>query len=127
MKIVLWDIDQKSIDSVAKDIQEQKGQAFVYCCDVSKKEEVYATAKKVQMEVGHVDILVNNAGIVTGQKLLNSSDENISRLMDVNVMAHFWVSCSFFNTVLSYDFLYHYQSPPSALLSPSSLPPSPSQ
>lgn len=90
--MVLWDINKGNIDSVAKEIEQQKGQAFSYQCDVSKKEEVHETARKVQLEVGHIDILVNNAGVVTGKKLLDCSDDDISRTMDVNVMAHFWVS-----------------------------------
>lgn len=47
---------------------------------------------KVKRDVGEVDILVNNAGIVTGKKFLECKDELIQKTMDVNIMAHFWVS-----------------------------------
>ena len=37
-------------------------------------------------------ILINNAGIVTGKKFLESPDALIEKTVQVNSMAHFWVS-----------------------------------
>ena len=49
------------------------------------------------VEAGRVDILVNNAGCVTGKRLLDCTDEEIRRSMEVNTLAHFWtVVCPFF-------------------------------
>ena len=45
-------------------------------------------------DVGDVDILVNNAGIVTGRKLLDTSDTAdalMVKTMEVNSISHFWV------------------------------------
>ena len=39
-------------------------------------------------------MLVNNAGIVTGKKILESSDELMVKTMEVNSISHFWVSHS---------------------------------
>ena len=47
---------------------------------------------QVKQDVGQIDILVNNAGIVTGKKFLDCSDSMIQKTMDVNIIAHFWVS-----------------------------------
>ena len=58
----------------------------------SKREEVYAVADKVRQDVGDVTILVNNAGIVTGKKFMDSPDNMIIKTMEVNSLAHFWVS-----------------------------------
>jgi len=46
----------------------------------------------VKSEVGCVDILVNNAGVVTGKKILDSSDSMMKKTMDINALAHFWVN-----------------------------------
>ena len=46
----------------------------------------------MKKDVGQVDILINNAGIVTGKKFLQCSDSMIQKTMEVNIMAHFWVS-----------------------------------
>lgn len=47
---------------------------------------------QVKREVGDVSILVNNAGIVTGKKFMDAPDSLIEKTVEVNIMAHFWVS-----------------------------------
>ena len=63
-----------------------------YVCDCSKQEDVCRVAEKVKVDVGDVDILVNNAGILSGKQLMKLKDAEIQRTMDINIMAHFWVS-----------------------------------
>lgn len=58
---------------------------------------------QVKREVGDVSILVNNAGIVTGQKFIDAPDSLIEKTMEVNVMAHFWVSLEPHLTLFSAD------------------------
>ena len=43
-------------------------------------------------ELGEVSILINNAGIVSGTKLLDTPDAKIIKTMEVNSLAHAWVS-----------------------------------
>lgn len=61
-------------------------------CDVSNREEVFKVAEKVREEVGHVTILINNAGIMPCRTIMNYTPEEIKRIFDINVLAHFWVS-----------------------------------
>ncbi len=89
---MLWDINEENMNKVADEIIGLNGEAFSYVCDVTKKDEVYETARKVKLNVGDVDILVNNAGVVTGKNFLSCSDKDIEKTMNVNLMAHFWVS-----------------------------------
>ena len=89
---MLWDINEENMGKVVDEIVAVNGQAFFYVCDVTKKEEVYETASKVKDDVGNVDILVNNAGVVVGKNFLSCSDKEIEKTMNVNLMAHFWVS-----------------------------------
>ena len=63
-----------------------------YRCNVADREEVLRVAKKVKEEVGDVTILINNAGIVFVKSFLNQSPDEIIRVIDVNVIAHYWVS-----------------------------------
>lgn len=82
-----------SVDGEEGDVSQIQPQVYTYLCDVSKREEVYLTADKVQREVGNIDILINNAGVVSGRHLLECPDELLERTMMVNCHAHFWVSC----------------------------------
>lgn len=70
-------------------------------CDVSNREEVFKVADRVKEEVGNVTILINNAGIMPCHTFLDHSPEEIKRIFDVNVMAHFWVNCIVSSTFLS--------------------------
>ncbi len=58
-------------------IQRAGGEAYSYACDLSRKEDIYATADKILDEVGPVSMLINNAGIVSGQRLLDIPDGEI--------------------------------------------------
>ncbi|RZF32774.1 hypothetical protein LSTR_LSTR016821 [Laodelphax striatellus] len=60
-------------------------------CDVSNREEVLALAARVRAEVGDVTMLVNNAGIMPCRPLPNHKPEEIRKIFDVNVLAHFWI------------------------------------
>jgi len=42
--------------------------------------------------VGNVTILINNAGIAAGKEFFETQDELFIKTMEVNVLAHFWVS-----------------------------------
>ena len=90
--MVIWDINSDGLEAVAKEIEAAGGVAHFYECNLRDRNEVYKMAKKVREEVGEVSLLVNNAGIVTGKKLLETSDEEILATFDVNSLAHFWVS-----------------------------------
>lgn len=57
--------------------------------DVTDRAAVAALAKSLEP----VDVLVNNAGVVQAGGLLDVTDQQISTIIDVNLMAHFWV-CS---------------------------------
>lgn len=61
---------------------------------MSNREEVLALAKSVKTEVGTVSVLVNNAGIMPTHPFEKHSADEIRKIMDINVMAHFWVSIS---------------------------------
>ncbi|KAF7647904.1 hypothetical protein LDENG_00164900 [Lucifuga dentata] len=91
--LVLWDINQDGMKETAR-LAKQRGAVRVhyYLCDCSDKSEVYRVADQVKREVGDVSILVNNAGIVTGKKFMDAPDSLIEKTVEVNTMAHFWVS-----------------------------------
>jgi all-trans-retinol dehydrogenase (NAD+) len=75
-------------DTASIIIRESGKEARSYTCDVSDRDAVFDLAKKV----GHVDILVNNAGILSSVSLLDATPEQLTEIMDVNTVSHFWVS-----------------------------------
>lgn len=64
---------------------------MVYRCDVSNRQEISTLGDTIRKEVGDVTVLVNNAGIMPCHPFSSSSQEEIKKIFDINVFAHFWV------------------------------------
>ncbi len=100
-KVVIWDLDRERLGRTVGELNgDHQPRAFGYVCDVSDREEVYATAARVRREVGPVQILVNNAGRVSGSSLLQCGDEAVERTMAVNTLALFWTCKAFLPDML---------------------------
>jgi len=99
--LVLWDINEEGVNKVKEEVLALGVRCHAYSCDVSKRENVYKTAKQVQKDAGDVTILINNAGIVTGKTLLEADDNLIEKTFNVNTVAHFWTIKSFLPSMLN--------------------------
>ncbi|RWS31895.1 Short-chain dehydrogenase/reductase family 16C member 6-like protein [Leptotrombidium deliense] len=93
--VVLWDVNANGLNEANTAVKAIGGQCRTYLCDITKREEVYATAKAVREEVGIVTILVNNAGIVSAKYFLDIPDQSIIKTMEVNCMSQFWTCKAF--------------------------------
>jgi all-trans-retinol dehydrogenase (NAD+) len=102
-RLVLWDIDEAGLQIVRDELRAAGAEADIYTCDLSSREAVQAAAAKTLAESGPIDILVNNAGIVSGQDILDISDDAIERTFDVNVLALFWTVRAFLPAMLERD------------------------
>ena len=72
-------------EDVAKWIRDKGRRAIAVKADVARRTEVEAMFDKVWKELGPVDILVNNAGIETIVPFLELTDDQWTRLVDVNL------------------------------------------
>mmetsp|Transcript_10914 Transcript_10914/g.40698 ORF Transcript_10914/g.40698 Transcript_10914/m.40698 type:complete len:320 (-) Transcript_10914:172-1131(-) len=87
--LVLLDLRKEAMNEVAEYItNEYKVNVETYACDVSNVDMVNEVAAKV----GKIDVLVNNAGTVIGKPLLELSDNEIRRTINVNTFSHFWMT-----------------------------------
>ncbi|XP_011640988.1 short-chain dehydrogenase/reductase family 16C member 6-like [Pogonomyrmex barbatus] len=99
--VVCWDQNEEINKKTMNDIKKMgKNSVYAYQCDVSDRKEVFRVAEKVKKEVGDVTILINNAGIVYVKSFLNHSLDEIKRVIDVNVMAHFWTLKAFLPSMI---------------------------
>jgi len=79
-------------EDVAKWVRSKGRRAMAVQADVANRAQVEAMVDKVWKELGPVDILVNNAGIETIVPFLELTDEQWTRLTDVNLRGN-WL-CS---------------------------------
>ncbi|KAL8891810.1 MAG: hypothetical protein Q9215_001246 [Flavoplaca cf. flavocitrina] len=58
-------------------------------CDISSPEDVSNCASLVRSKVGIPTIIINNAGVGEGPPLLNTTEESVSKVFEVNILSHF--------------------------------------
>jgi glucose 1-dehydrogenase/3-oxoacyl-[acyl-carrier protein] reductase len=75
----------KQAEDVAKYVQAKGRKAIVVKGDVSKRADAEAMIDTAWKEMGGLDILVNNAGIETIVPFLELTDDQWTRLVDVNL------------------------------------------
>lgn len=90
-RVLVWDLDARAGIAVRDEIRAAGGRAEAQAVDVTDRRAVQEAAAGA----GTVDVLVNNAGVVSGRKLLDATDQDIERTMNVNVMALYWVTRAF--------------------------------
>jgi len=83
-RVVLIDIDQKSLDTVLNEIDAQDNALGIYA-DVSKKEDVQKAVEKAINHYNVVDVLVNNAGTQILNPLHMMSEESWDFVIDTNL------------------------------------------
>ncbi len=72
-------------ERVADYVRAKGRRAIAVKADVANRADVEAMVEKVWNELGPVDILVNNAGIETIVPFLELTDEQWTRLTDINL------------------------------------------
>ena len=78
-RLVLWDINQETLDQAVRDLGDA---ATGHLVDIANPEEVRTAAA----DAGPIDILVNNAGIIVGKPAAEHTAADIDRTMGVNAL-----------------------------------------
>ena len=79
----------QAADLVAAEIQAQGGQAVANHDTVATREGVDGILWAAQSKFGRVDVWVNNAGILRDRTLLNLTDEDFDRVLEVHLRGTF--------------------------------------
>lgn len=79
-------------DSLKREYEGQEDRVLYISCDVSKKASVDAAIAAVIERFDHIDVLFNIAGVIGRQSLLDSTEEQWRRVIDINLNGTFFVS-----------------------------------
>jgi glucose 1-dehydrogenase/3-oxoacyl-[acyl-carrier protein] reductase len=85
----------QAAEDVAASLRCKGRRAMTVQADVANRAEVEAMVDRVWSELGPIDILVNNAGIETIVPFLEITDEQWTRLVDVNLRGEWLCSQAF--------------------------------
>jgi NAD(P)-dependent dehydrogenase (short-subunit alcohol dehydrogenase family) len=86
---VIVDCNKDQADKVAAEITGSGGQAWACQTDVARRDQVEAMASAVFARHGRIDVLCNIAGIGPPAPLLETTDENWDKTIDVNLKGVF--------------------------------------
>jgi NAD(P)-dependent dehydrogenase (short-subunit alcohol dehydrogenase family) len=87
--VVIVDKNREQGEEVAKEIQEQGGDALYVHTDITQETEVQAMVENVTGHWGHLDILVNNAGIYYQADVVHTPSDVWNSVLDVNLTGAF--------------------------------------
>ncbi len=85
-KLCLVDINSEHLGNVKERMNGLTSDCAYYAVDVTRRRELKSVFEKILDAFGKVDILVCAAGIWEGTPILQMSDEEMDRMMDVNFM-----------------------------------------
>ncbi|WP_439133565.1 SDR family NAD(P)-dependent oxidoreductase [Pseudomaricurvus sp.] len=88
--IAMWDWN---VDEAGPIVEELKamGRKVVLCqVDVSSRKSIEAAAATTRSELGPINILVNNAGISPEEDFVDISDEELDKVIDINLKGVFY-------------------------------------
>ena len=86
--IAILDIDQKTLSQTMKQDFDTKNVLGLEC-DVSEPDQVDQSVNRVLEQFGRIDVLVNNAGIAEFKPMLETTYEEWSRILAVNLNGPF--------------------------------------
>lgn len=88
-KVILADFDYQAGKSLEKELREQGYSAFFIQVDVADRKSVDAMVEQTLERFGEIHILINNAGITRDAMLTKMTEEDFSRVLDVNLKGVF--------------------------------------
>ena len=91
----------QAAEEVAASVRATGRRAIAVQADVARRDEVEAMVDRVWTELGPIDILVNNAGIETIVPFLDLTDEQWTRLTDINLRGEWLCSQVFCRRVVA--------------------------
>lgn len=100
-RTVVCDLDRNSVDAVVAEIKALGGEAAGYVVDVTDRSSIDAMVAAVKAVYGRIDTLVNNAGVVQDARMVNMTDDQFDKVIDVNLKGTYNCAKSVIDTMLA--------------------------
>jgi NAD(P)-dependent dehydrogenase (short-subunit alcohol dehydrogenase family) len=84
--MALTDLHQERLDSLALELQARGVRALPVAADITNRAQIDALVARAMAEFGRIDILVNIAGIGSSPSIFDSTDEELERVVSVNLL-----------------------------------------
>lgn len=95
-RVLISDFHERRLGEAAQRIEAETGHRPATCvCDVTDEAQVQAMRDVALAEFGHVDVLINNAGLGGEANVVDMTDEQWSRVIDVTLNSVFRMTRAF--------------------------------
>ena len=84
--------EKTDVEGLKKEFEEKGVKSLILKADVTNSEEIENLVKKAVEEFESIDVLVNNAGITKDNLLMRMSEEEFSKVIDVNLKGTYIVT-----------------------------------
>ena len=88
--IAIVDMNEAKMTDVASEVRDLGRKATTFKADVSKRDDVYAAIENAEKVLGGFDIMVNNAGIAQVQPIADVTQDELDKIMKINVGGVLW-------------------------------------
>lgn len=100
-KVALCDIDLAGVEKVAAEVRSNGGEAYAYEVDVTSKDEIGTMIDDLLKRWGRIDILVNNAGTTQRTTVMDMTEADWDRVIEVNLKGMFLLTKEVLPTMVS--------------------------
>jgi NAD(P)-dependent dehydrogenase (short-subunit alcohol dehydrogenase family) len=90
--IAVLDVDKTKGPQIEKDIQKLGLRAKFFACDVGCRSQCQKAIDGVLKDFGRLDILVNNAGVIIRKNIVDLSEGEWDRVLDINLKSIYLLS-----------------------------------
>lgn len=98
--ILISDVHERRLGEAADQIAKATGQRpATYVCDVTRQDQVDGVRDAALRELGHVDVLINNAGLGGEVSVVDMTDAQWDRVIDVTLNSVFRMTRAFLPTM----------------------------
>ena len=89
-RLMISDLHERRLGEAAEELEKLVGERpATQLCDVTDDAQVRALAGAAVRELGHVDVLINNAGLGGTANVVDMTDEQWGRVLDVSLNGTF--------------------------------------